>query len=158
MPMISDEIRSDTEYLSLSPWPRYNAAVLGFRNYWYPVMLARSLRRRRPKPIMICGERIALFRDGGNIYALSNRCPHRGIPLSEARREFPGTISCAYHGWTYDLKTGQLVGVLTDGPDSPICGKVQVKTYPVAERAGLIWIYIGDGDPTPIEEDLPDEF
>jgi phenylpropionate dioxygenase-like ring-hydroxylating dioxygenase large terminal subunit len=152
-----EDVRSGTEQQNLGTWPRYNAAVLGFRNYWYPVMLSRGLRRR-PKPITICGDRIALFRENGKVYALSNRCPHRGIPLSEARREFPGTISCVYHGWTYDLKTGELVGVLTDGPDSPICGKVNVRTYPVEERAGVIWVYVGELEPPPLEDDIPEEF
>jgi phenylpropionate dioxygenase-like ring-hydroxylating dioxygenase large terminal subunit len=146
----------------LGSWPRYNEAVLGFRNYWYPVMFSHSLRRK-PKAVTICGEKIALFRgprngrDRGQVYALNDRCPHRGIPLSAGRCEFAGTVSCVYHGWTYDLASGNLVGVLTDGPDSPIVGKVNVKTYPVEERAGLIWIYIGEGTPPPVEDDIPEE-
>ena len=110
-------------------WPRYNAAVVGFRNYWYPVMLSRKLRRR-PVSVVLLGERIMFIRDGGKAYALHDRCVHRGVPLSLgggffgqrtfSRQNFPGTISCGYHGWTYDLKTGNLVAALTDGPDSPI--------------------------------------
>lgn len=146
----------------LGSWPRYNEAVLGFRNYWYPVMFSNRLRRR-PKALTICGEKIALFRvhgkspNRGKVFALNNRCPHRGVLLSEGRCEFAGTVSCVYHGWTYDLSTGKLVAVLTDGPDSPIVGKVNVKTYPVEERAGLIWVYIGEGTPPPVEDDIPEE-
>ena len=36
-----------------------------------------------------------------------------------------------------------LKAALTDGPDSPICGKVRARTYPVEERAGLVWVYDG---------------
>jgi len=98
-------------------------------------------------------------RDRGRIYALRNRCPHRGVPLSAGRREFPGFLTCAYHGWTYDLQTGALAAVLTDGPDSPICGKeiVRVRSYPVEERAGAIWVYIGDDPAPPVEDDIPEE-
>jgi phenylpropionate dioxygenase-like ring-hydroxylating dioxygenase large terminal subunit len=48
---------------------------------------------------------------------------------------------------------------LTDGPDSPICGmaSVRVKKYPVEERAGLIWVYVGDEPPPPVEADIPAE-
>jgi phenylpropionate dioxygenase-like ring-hydroxylating dioxygenase large terminal subunit len=134
------------------------AATLGFRNYWYPVLFAHQLGRK-PRSGTICGERIVIARSRGRLYALRDRCPHRGVPLSAGRCVFPGMITCAYHGWTYDLATGDLVAALTDGPDSPICGKatVRVATYPVAERGGLVWVYVGDAPPVPIEEDVPEE-
>jgi nitrite reductase/ring-hydroxylating ferredoxin subunit len=139
-------------------WPRYDAAALGLRNYWYPVLFSRQLRRR-PRAVRLCGERLVLVRDGGRVYALHNRCPHRGVPLSAGRCEFPGMLTCAYHGWTYDLATGDLVAALTDGPDSPVCGKanVRVRAYPVEERAGLIWVWAGDEPPVPVEADVPAE-
>ena len=61
-------------------------------------------------------------------------------------RSSRGPISCPYHGWTFDLDTGVLRAVITDGPDSPICGKVAVETYPAAERLGMVWVFIGDSD------------
>ncbi len=104
-----------------SNFPRYNAAVLGFRNYWYPVAFSRRLGTK-PVAITLCGEKIVLARHAGKLYALHNRCPHRGIPLSEGQQTFPGLLTCPYHGWTYELASGQLFAVLTVGPDSPICG------------------------------------
>lgn len=139
-----------------SIWPRYDAARTGLRNYWYPIMWSWNLGRK-PAAIQLCGEPIVLVREGDKAYALFDQCPHRGVPLSVGRQEFPGTWTCRYHGWTYDLETGILKAVLTDGPDSPICGKVRVKTYPVEERAGLIWIYMGENDPPPVETDIPEE-
>jgi phenylpropionate dioxygenase-like ring-hydroxylating dioxygenase large terminal subunit len=153
---MSEERHSASRTEMASLFPRYSAAVLGFRNYWYPVLLARDLGRK-PKAIKLCGEKIVLVRDQGRVYALHDRCPHRGVPLSAGRREFPGMLTCAYHGWTYDLATGRLEVVLTDGPDSPICGKANVRTYPVEERAGLIWVYIGDEPRPPVEQDIPTE-
>jgi phenylpropionate dioxygenase-like ring-hydroxylating dioxygenase large terminal subunit len=139
-------------------WSRYDQAALGFRNYWYPAVIANNLKAKKPLSVTICGEKIALVRDAGKIYGLSDRCPHRGVPLSLGRSEFPGMLTCRYHGWTYNLKDGQLAAALTDGPNSPICGKanVRVKTYPVAERAGIIWVFIGDDVAPPIDEDIPE--
>lgn len=139
-----------------STWPHYEAAVLGFRNYWYPVLWSRDVGRK-PISIKVAGEKIMLVREEGTVRALHDRCPHRGVPLSQGSREFPGTLSCVYHGWTFNLESGDLVAAITDGPDSPICGRVRVKTYPVEERVGLIWVFIGDIDPPPVEADIPQE-
>ena len=141
-----------------SPWPRYDEAALGFRNYWYPAMMSHKLRGR-PVAIQILGEKLLFVRYQGKCFALEDRCAHRGIPLSVGRCEFPGTntITCRYHGWTFDVANGNCVAALTDGPDSPIVGKAKVKTYPADERKGLIWVFIGDGEPPPLQEDVPEE-
>ncbi|WP_159499018.1 Rieske 2Fe-2S domain-containing protein [Microbacterium sp. 18062] len=139
-------------------WPTYEAATLGFRDFWYPIAWAHQITSK-PKPLTVAGEEVVLIRDGDEIRALHDRCPHRGVPLSLGRHEFPGTISCPYHGWTYDLTDGKLVAVVTDGPDSPICGKLSVRTYPVEVRLGLVWVYVGDTDDgvPPVEREIPRE-
>jgi nitrite reductase/ring-hydroxylating ferredoxin subunit len=139
-----------------SAWPVYDASSLGFRNYWYPVQWAEQVGKK-PVPIQLLGERIVLVRDKDEIFAVHDRCPHRGVPLSLGRRQYEGTISCPYHGWTYKLDTGVMCAALTDGPDSPINNKVSVGTYPVAQRLGLVWVYVGDEDPPPVERDIPSE-
>ena len=149
----------------LSKWPRYEAAAMGLRNYWYPVTWSHSVGAR-PRAVRLLGEPIMLLREQGKVYAFYNQCPHRGIPLSVGRQDFPGTWSCRYHGWTFDLESGVLKAALTDGPDSPICGKVRAKTYPVEERAGLVWVYMGEAErgdagplePPPVVEDVPEAF
>jgi phenylpropionate dioxygenase-like ring-hydroxylating dioxygenase large terminal subunit len=149
---------SASKYSVYGKWPRYEAANEGFRNYWYPVLESRRLQGK-PRAVKVVGEPIVLVRDRDRIYALHDRCPHRGVPLSAGRREFAGTISCIYHGWTYRLEDGELAAALTDGPESPICGtaRVKIRSYPVAERGGMIWIYVGDLPPPPVEEDVPSE-
>ncbi|TLS48026.1 Rieske 2Fe-2S domain-containing protein [Streptomyces montanus] len=139
-------------------WPHYDGAAAGFRGYWYPVTWSSQITGR-PLPFTICGEKITLIRDGGKAYALHNRCPHRGVPLSEGNQQFPGTVSCPYHGWTFDLPTGNLSAVITDGPECRLTGKVQVRTYAVEERLGMVWVYIplADEEPHPIDEQLPEE-
>lgn len=141
-----------------STWPLYAAAEQGFRGYWYPVSWSSHITSR-PRGFTVCGEKLTLIRDRGRVYALHDRCPHRGVPLSLGRQQFPGTLSCPYHGWTYDLASGTLVAAITDGPQSPICGKVAVRTYPAAERLGMVWVYlpVAGEQPHPVDDQLPEE-
>src|SRR2546427_10226697 len=90
------------------PWPRYVHASLGRREYWSPALYSRDLRKK-PVEIKMLGEDLVFVRREGKVYALHARCQHRGMPLSQARYEFPGTITCAFHGWTYELASGKLV-------------------------------------------------
>ena len=140
-----------------SSWPAYDGAEAGLENYWYPVLWSNQVEDS-PLARRVCGHNIMLQRDQeGTVHALHDRCLHRGVRLSQGTREFPGTVSCPYHGWTYRLRDGELVAVITDGPDSPMCGKAAVRTYPTEEAVGLVWVFIGERDPHPIEEQLPEE-
>ncbi len=138
-------------------WPNYEAAATGLRDYWYPVQWASEVGRR-PQKIRLCGENLLLIRDhGGRVHALDDRCLHRGVPLSAGKVEFPGTLSCPYHGWTYRLSDGELCAVITDGPDSGMCGKAAVRVYRVAERLGLVWVFAGGRVTHSLDEQLPEE-
>jgi nitrite reductase/ring-hydroxylating ferredoxin subunit len=55
--------------------------------------------------IEVNGRDIAVFVVDGAVYALDNRCPHEGNPLVEGEMLGP-TLTCAYHGWRFDLETG----------------------------------------------------
>lgn len=60
------------------------------------------------KTVEVGGRKIALFNSGGNFYAIDNICRHRGGPLAEG--DFFGTtVVCPWHGWEYDITTGQSV-------------------------------------------------
>ena len=91
---------------------------LGFREYWYPAVEARQVRQR-PVHLQMLGDDLVLFRDtAGTVAALSDWCPHRGARLSLGVCEFDGTVTCPYHGYTFD-GTGQCVAGLIERPDSP---------------------------------------
>jgi len=130
---------------------------LGFRNYWYPVLAAWRLRQR-PKAVKLLGEEVVLYRDGGKIYALKDQCAHRGARLSRGKCLYPGsgTLSCPYHGWTYSGETGQVVAKLMEGPDAILPAEARVTTYPVQEHNGVLWVFVGDMNAAPLEEDLPE--
>ena len=134
---------------------RWQLPEMGFRNYWYPVVLSRHLRKG-PIRRRLLGEDIVLWRDGVKVHALADRCPHRGASLAQGHVRFPGsgTISCPYHGWTFD-GSGQLRACIQEGPLSAMPAKVRTKSYPVEERVGVVWIWIGDMEPVALEEDLP---
>lgn len=153
-----EELTSDHRPSRRIQYPRYQGAVTGLRNYWYPAALARHVHKSKPFPVKILGEELVLVHDAGKYYCLQGRCAHRGVPLAVANREFPCTLTCPYHGWTYDLKDGRVVAALTDGPDSMVVGKVKLRTYRAELRQGVVWVFIGDIDPPPLEEDVFPEF
>ena len=147
------------------PWDRYLEAEVGFRNHWYPAFFGSELAEAdvsdaQGSPVsnirteILLGERILFRRVGGQIFAIADRCRHRGVSLA-ARPECytKDTITCWYHGFTYAMDTGQLNAVLTD-PKSSLIGRVGVHSYPVEERAGLVWVFIGDIKAPPLELDV----
>ncbi|KJZ32006.1 tRNA-(guanine-N1)-methyltransferase [Paracoccus sp. S4493] len=73
---------------------------------------------------------VAVFRTADDrVFALDDRCPHKGGPLSEGIVH--GTqVTCPLHNWVFDLATGQAQG--TD--------RGQVATYPVRVQGGRIWL------------------
>ena len=131
--------------------------VAGLRNYWYPALASWRLRRR-PRAITLLGEDIVLYRDGGRVFALQDRCAHRGAKLSKGTCQFRGSgaISCPYHGWTYDGTTGRCVAKLMEGPEARMPAGAAVKPYAAREHAGIVWVFVGDMDAVPLEEDLPE--
>jgi carbazole 1,9a-dioxygenase terminal dioxygenase component len=132
----------------------YVDAVLGFRNHWYPALFSNSLKEGACRSLELLGERVLFKRIDGRVYAIEDRCVHRGVPLSVNPDSYSkNTISCWYHGFTYDVRTGELVTVITD-PECPMIGKVSLRSYTLQERKGLIFIFIGDEEPAPLETDL----
>lgn len=138
------------------PYERYGIPPLGFRNYWYPAIRSRDIRRG-PQRIRLLGEAIAVYRDRDRVFAVRDRCAHHGARLSRGRCEFPGsgTISCPYHGWTYDGRTGACVAQLMQGPDAVLGPDMRIKAYPVEEHGGVVWVFVGDQAPVAIAEDIP---
>ena len=134
----------------------YERTNMGFRNYWYPVLVSNEVKEK-PRLLKLLGDDVTFIRRNGKAYAIADHCPHRGTSLSLGKYAFKGsnTLSCVYHGWTFDVTNGACVAALTDGPDSPVVGKVKIRIYPVEERHGIIWIWMGKDAPVPVEEDIP---
>lgn len=131
----------------------------GLREYWYPMCGARRIPKKKAVRIRMLGEDLCVFKGKGEVYALTDICPHRGARLSEGDCHYDGTISCPYHGWVFDGE-GRNVAVLSEGPNSIVCGKpgTEARSYPTKILKGIVWVWMGDGDPAPIEDDVPEEF
>jgi phenylpropionate dioxygenase-like ring-hydroxylating dioxygenase large terminal subunit len=71
----------------------------GFANVWTPLTLARRVKKK-PLAITLAGEKLVLFRDGkGQLGALLDQCPHRGVALSLGKVRDDGCLECPFHGW-----------------------------------------------------------
>jgi phenylpropionate dioxygenase-like ring-hydroxylating dioxygenase large terminal subunit len=133
---------------------------LGLRNYWYPAIADAKVGSRKPVKVSMLGEELCLFRGAsGDVAAIQDVCPHRGARLSEGDCHYKGTVACPYHGWVYD-ESGKNVMVLSEGPTSGVCGKpgTEARVYPTRTLKGVVFVWIGEEDPAPIEEDVPEEF
>src|SRR5882672_4238663 len=124
--------------------------------FWYIAAESRALQQR-PLASVILGETVVLFRDGeGRIGALEDRCAHRNAPLS-AGRVANGFIECPYHGWTYDGQ-GSCVHIPSLGECSGEAVKLPrhpVRSYPVQEQDGYVWVYLGADVPTTVPFKFP---
>ncbi len=137
--------------------PRNKIPPLGLREYWYPALPAKKVRKR-PLYWNMLGEDLVLFRDKqGEVAVLSDICPHRGASLSEGNCFYQGYLSCAYHGATFD-RQGECVAFIPEGPDSKMVGNLKARTYQTRTLRGWIFIWMGEEKPAPIEEDVPPEF
>ncbi len=109
------------------------------RNAWYVAAWDRSLTDNL-LPLTILGEHIVLYRQSnGRPAALEDACVHRKLPLSMGRIR-GDEVECGYHGLRFDAQ-GQCVHI----PCSDrIPRNARVRSYPVRERYGLIWIWMGE--------------
>lgn len=158
---LASETRAYVEQLAPRrhrPWQRWIDAELGFRGYWYPAMRSIDLAEGAAVPITILDEEILVVRHGDRLFAVENRCAHRGTRFSERPLMLSeDTITCWYHTWTYDMTDGRLRCILND-PESVLAGKVKIRAYEIQEAKGLIFVYIGDGVAPALERDVPATF
>ena len=128
----------------------------------YVVARAADIPLGGVKTVTVRGREIALFNVAGEFFALLNRCPHEGAPLCGGIRvgllesRDPGKyeysregeiLRCPWHGWEFDLRTGQ-----------SYCDPVhtQVKAYPVAVEPGATVTkgpYVAETFPVTVEEE-----
>jgi phenylpropionate dioxygenase-like ring-hydroxylating dioxygenase large terminal subunit len=133
------------------------------RRYWHPVALSRDATET-PRQIRVLSEDLILFRDGrGRAGLVYPRCAHRGTSLYYGRVEERG-IRCCYHGWLFDVE-----GRCLEQPFAPqgsrFKEKVRQPWYPLEERYGLVFAYLGPPKKKPVlprwdvlETLEPDEF
>lgn len=107
-------------------------------NAWYIAAWPHELGRE-PLGRRILDEDIVIFRDAhGRVSALEDRCCHRGAPLTRGAL-VSGGLQCGYHGMVFG---GDGVCVSNPG-ESGDPARFRVRAYPIIERQGFIWIWMG---------------
>tara|TARA_Y100001934_G_C12386723_1_gene796593 strand:- start:14680 stop:16035 length:1356 start_codon:yes stop_codon:yes gene_type:complete len=119
------------------------------RHYWQPAALAEELDTERPVvPVTLFGEKLVLFRDSHGVLGLLDRaCPHRGVDLCYGRLENDG-LRCPFHGWKF-AANGQCMEQPGEPEGSEFYKRLTTTAYPVVEKNGIIFAYMGPGEPPP---------
>lgn len=122
------------------------------RHYWQPVALVDELEGKRPvRAVKVLGQDFVLFRDEhGNLGMLDRDCPHRGADLSMGRIE-GGGLRCLFHGWLFNVK-GNCLETPAEPEGSKLASHIHQRSYPVTERSGIIFAYLGEGEPPAFPE------
>jgi nitrite reductase/ring-hydroxylating ferredoxin subunit len=117
------------------------------RRYWHPAALVEELAGERPVvPVHLLGQDLVLFRRADGAYGLLDRdCPHRGADLAFARLE-PEGLRCAFHGWLFDPQ-GRCLDTPAEPEGSMLAAGVCQRSYPVQVRNGIVFAYLGAGEP-----------
>lgn len=129
------------------------------RRYWHPVAVAAEVGDL-PLAVRVLGEDLVLFRlPSGEFGLVHPRCAHRGASLLYGKVEEQG-LRCCYHGWLFSVD-----GRCLDQPCEPEGGRARHNIvqpwYPVQERYGLVFAYLGPADKMPalprydVLEDVP---
>jgi phenylpropionate dioxygenase-like ring-hydroxylating dioxygenase large terminal subunit len=120
------------------------------KNFWYAVEFADRVTTK-PLRATCLGQELVLYRTPkGRPVALSDLCVHRGAALSGGWVK-GDSIVCPYHGWEYE-PGGGCVKIPANQPGRGIPKKARVDSYPVEERYGFVWVFLGD---LPAEERPP---
>lgn len=100
---------------------------------WEKAFTFDTLAETGAKIVKIDGKQIAVFLRDGAVYACNNRCPHEGYPLKEGSLTGECTLTCNWHNWKFDLKTGD-----------NMFGGDRLRIYPTEVRGDDIWIDVSD--------------
>ena len=119
-------------------------------NHWYAAAWTGEIGEA-PFARRILGEPVVFFRQADRrIAALVDRCAHRLVPLSMGVC-VEGRIRCGYHGMEYD-GSGKCVRIPAQEIIPP---KAKTRSFPVIERYGLVWLWMGEIPIMPIPPSCP---
>lgn len=119
-------------------------------NFWYPIVRSEDLGPGKPEKVKVLGCNLVAFRDDeGNAHVLSDTCTHRGASLGGGwslagkPRIVNNCIVCPYHGWEFggdgECKNIPSIGYGTKPPP-----RAKVDSYPVQEKYGIVFAFLGD--------------
>ena len=126
------------------------------RSYWQPVALVDEfdpaldprLANRPVRAVRALGQDLVIFRNAQGAWGLLDRdCPHRGADLSFGRHEGDG-LRCPFHGWKFDT-AGKCLDTPAEPAGSKLCERVRQRSYPVLEKSGILFAWLGDEGSVP---------
>ncbi len=118
-------------------------------NFWYAAARSEDVTDE-PFHVKMLTQDFVVFRDSqGCAHVLSNVCVHRGGSLARGKRK-GDCVECPYHGWQFNGE-GECTRIPSMGPNAKIPSRAKVDSYPVQEKYGLIFAFLGDLP----EEDRP---
>jgi phenylpropionate dioxygenase-like ring-hydroxylating dioxygenase large terminal subunit len=114
-----------------------------FINFWYPAEESVNLVAGKPLKVRMLGLTFVLWRDSaGKAHCAHNTCTHRGGSLGDGK-VVGDCIQCPYHGWTFD-GDGACARIPSLGPLEKRPRRSRLDAYPVEERYGLVFVFLGD--------------
>ena len=126
-------------------------------NFWYPVARSEDVTHEAPyRTRILCLDFVA-FRDAsGQPHVLSDTCVHRGGALGHGKIR-GDCVECPYHGWQFN-SAGQCTLIPSLGGDEKPPPRAKVDAYPVQERYGIVFAFLGDlpEDERPPLYDIPE--
>jgi 5,5'-dehydrodivanillate O-demethylase len=115
-----------------------------FRRFWIPVARLEDVAPGRAMPIQLLNEKFTYYRgESGTPHLVGYYCAHRSTQMSTGWVE-GDCIRCFYHGWKYD-ETGQCIEQPAE--IETFAGKVGIGGYPTQTYLGLVFAYLGEGEP-----------
>ncbi len=101
---------------------------------WHRVCRRSDLPADRGYPVILDGRPLALFAQGEEVLAVDNVCRHVGSPLDDGFVA-DGCVTCPWHGWRYDLRTGEQMTLFGRRPG--------LGSYPVALTGEEVLVWLG---------------
>jgi phenylpropionate dioxygenase-like ring-hydroxylating dioxygenase large terminal subunit len=118
---------------------------LFLRDSWYMATLAADVRKGDLRREMVLGEPVLIGRmNDGQVFAMRDICPHRAVPLSAGKVLSENTVECPYHGWRFKADGVCALIPSTVSGQTIEAGNIRVKSYPVREQDGLIWVWMAE--------------
>jgi phenylpropionate dioxygenase-like ring-hydroxylating dioxygenase large terminal subunit len=114
-----------------------------FINFWYPIAGSADVTNEEPHRTMVIGAKLVAYRDdAGQAHVLADTCVHRGGSLGKGWVR-DNCVVCPYHGWKFD-GDGKCVDIPTLGADEKPPARAKVDSYPVQEKYGIVFAFLGD--------------
>ena len=130
------------------------------RQYWQPAALVDEfnplldprMALRPVKAVRLLGQDLVLFKDALGAWGLLDRdCAHRGADLSFGRLDTAaagGGLRCPFHGWKF-APNGQCLETPAEPLGSKLCERIKQRSYPVMEKSGVLFAWLGDEETVP---------